>query len=140
MLHEITSPRVVFRNFNLCPHCEQLGEDPLLLRMSESMPMLSRSDGKDFHLVLADRPMPYPAERETRLAEQVSLCFWYSYGGNKNATRSSLVLVPADEAKYGEFYRSIEWVADLLTARLIDERSLAVWYSLEGDSLREVSY
>jgi len=141
MLSNNTSPsRVAYRNFNLCPHCERLGEDPLIIRMSESMPMISRSDGQDFHLFLADRPLPYPAERCEGPARQLSLCFWYSYGANKVATRSSLVLVSSDDVKYGEYYRSIEWVADLLTAKLLEERSLAVWYSLEGNSLREVSY
>lgn len=130
----------VYRNFNLCPHCERLGKDPLLLRMSESMPMISRSDGKDFHLVLADRPQPYPAEHNEGPTRQLSLCFWYSCGGHKTATRSSLVLMPSDEGKYAEYYRLIEWVADLLTAKLFEERSLALWYSLEGNSLRELSY
>lgn len=112
----------------------------MLLRMSESMPMISRSDGKDFHLVLADRPQPYPAERNEGPTRQLSLYFWYSYGRNKTPTKSSLVLVPANEVKYGEYYRSIEWVADLLTAKLLEERSLATWYELEGNYLREVTY
>lgn len=48
--------------FNLCPHCELLGLDPLLMRLAKGIPMISRSDGKNFQL-LADRPLRYPAER-----------------------------------------------------------------------------
>ncbi|HUI53056.1 MAG TPA: hypothetical protein VLX60_14825 [Terriglobales bacterium] len=140
MQYEIAPPRVVYRNFNLCPHCEQLGEDPLLLRMSESMPMISRSDGKDFHLVLADRPLPYPAERLRGPADKISLCFWYSFGSLKISTKSSLVLAPAEPGKNGDDYRSFEFIADLLTEKLLEERSLAVWYSLEGKILRELCY
>lgn len=140
MLYQISPTQAAYRNFNLCPHCERLGKDPLLLRLSESMPMISRSDGKDFHLVLADRPLPYPAERNAGPTKQLSLCFWYSCAGDQTATRSSLVLMPSEEQEYAEYYRSIERVADLLTAKLVEESSLAVWYTFEGNSLREVSY
>jgi hypothetical protein len=140
MLHEIDSPRVLYRNFNLCPHCERLGNDPLLLRLSEGMPMISRSDGEDFHLLLADRPQPYPAERKAGPTRQLSLCFWYSYGGNNTATKNSLVLIPSHGQEYGCYYRPIESVADLLTAKLLEEHSLAGWYELAGNALREVNY
>lgn len=56
-------PLETFRNFNLCPHCQSRGEEGLLCRMCEGVPMISRSDGKHFHLFLADQPVPYPAEK-----------------------------------------------------------------------------
>jgi hypothetical protein len=31
-------PPVEYRNFNLCPHCELQGLDPVLLRLTEGIP------------------------------------------------------------------------------------------------------
>ncbi len=62
----LAEENVAHRNFNLCPHCIRHGEQGLLCRMCESMPMISRSDGKTFHVLLADRPLAYPQERQSR--------------------------------------------------------------------------
>ena len=45
--------------------------------MCESMPMISRSDGKTFHVLLADRPLAYPQERQSRAPAGAAACFWY---------------------------------------------------------------
>jgi hypothetical protein len=50
--------------------------------------MISRSDGKTFHLLLADRPLPYPAERGEHPTQTVSVCFWYVYGADRDTTKS----------------------------------------------------
>ena len=138
--HLLTSPQFEFRNFNLCPHCEQLGRAPLLVRMSEGMPMISRSDGRSFHLVLADRPLPYPAERNSGDTGELSLYFWYCCGDAKNPVRSSLVLVPGRMNKEAGIYREIEHIADLLTEKLRQQLELAVLYSFQGNVLRELCY
>jgi hypothetical protein len=75
--HVLEPSQTEFRNFNVCPHCESNGEEALLSRLSEGIPMISRSDGKTFHLLLADRPLPYPAERGEHPTQTVSVCFWY---------------------------------------------------------------
>ena len=38
--------------------------EPTLYRLSESLPMILRSDGRDFHLLLADRSLAFPVERD----------------------------------------------------------------------------
>jgi len=132
-----TSLHVVpYRNFNLCPHCERLGMDPLLLRLAEGLPMISRSDGVNFHLLLADRPLPYPAERSAQPAREVSLCFWYS----SDTQRSTLVIVPAGKGASVVPYRDIEFVADLLSEKLLLKGKLAPMYGLTDNSLRLWNY
>jgi hypothetical protein len=141
MLHALPVPfKIEFRNFNLCPHCEQHGEDPLLQRLTEGIPMISRSDGKNFHLLLADRPLAYPAEREAGPTQKLSLCFWYSQTGGTASTKSSLVLVPADLKKDPKIFRVIEFIADLLTDKLLQQQTVGAFYDLQGDALREISY
>jgi hypothetical protein len=85
-----------FRNFNLCPHCNVQGRDSLLFRMREGMPMISRSDGRSFHLLLADQPSPYPAEIDSKMTKQVSICFWYSHIKGGSVTQTSVVVLSDD--------------------------------------------
>ena len=82
LVHVLEPSQTEFRNFNVCPHCESNGEEALLSRLSEGIPMISRSDGKTFHLLLADRPLPYPAERGEQVTPTVSVCFWCVYGAD----------------------------------------------------------
>jgi hypothetical protein len=129
-----------YRNFNLCPHCDLQGQDSLLERLSEGVPMISRSDGWSFHLLLADEPQAYPAESDSADTNLVSVCFWYSHVNSGSATRTSIVLIPEGEYGYAAFFRRIEQVADLLAARLGKFAALETLYRLEGDRLEETSY
>ena len=57
------------------------------------MPMITRSDGRNFHLLLADRSRPFPVERDGP-ADSLSLCFWYVYKNGKLLAGSAVVLFP----------------------------------------------
>ena len=102
--------------------------------------MISRSDGKNFHLLLADRPLPYPAERGDVPAQRLSLCFWYSSGNELDSTRSTLVLVPGYLRESTKIFRQIEFIADLLAAELVSRQKLANFYELQNHRLRKLSY
>src|SRR5271165_611844 len=141
MLSHVQEPiSTVHRNFNVCPHCEARGEGALLSRLSEGIPMISRSDGKDFHLLLADHPLPYPIEAGSGPTREISVCFWYAYGHGRDSTRSTVVLLPSSTVKNTNIFRQIEWVADLLADELSRRRILAGFYGLQSDSLQELSY
>lgn len=101
--------------------------------------MISRSDGRNFHLLLADRPLPYPAENDRGPTEKLSIFFSYSYAGGAS-THNTIVLVPAtDDGKIHNF-RQIEFIADLLAAELLRSQTLAPFYDLQGNSLHEIAY
>ena len=129
-----------FRNFNVCPHCEWNGEEGLLLRLSEGIPMISRSDGRNFHLLLADRPLPYPAERSGSPTRTVSACFWYVYGADQNVTRSTVALFEGGYGPRASIFRQIEFIADLLSEELLRRKSLAIFYDVQGNEIRELAY
>ena len=131
--------QVEYRNFNICPHCESLGLEPTLTRMSECMPMISRSDGRNFHLVLADRPLPYPVEKGDP-SDHLSLCFWYVFDSGKSYAGSTVVILPDLLCSKTHLFRQIECVADRLVAELLRRQSLAGLYNLHGDSLHELPY
>jgi hypothetical protein len=129
-----------FRNFNVCPHCEWNGEEALLSRFSEGIPMISRSDGRNFHLLLADRPLPYPAECGGAPTQMVSVCFWYLYGIDRNATKSTVVLCDGAFGPKANIFRQIEFIADVLADELLRRQNLAVFYNMQGNEILELAY
>jgi hypothetical protein len=103
--------------------------------------MISRSDGRNFHLLLADRPLPYPMELSAEPTQMVSVCFWYAYGEQQAETKSAVVLFESCAPHRKEkVYRQIEFIADLLADELLRRRELASFYNLRGDSILELSY
>lgn len=102
--------------------------------------MISRSDGRNFHLLLADRPLPYPVERGTVPTQTVSVCFWYAYGEQKSATKSAVVLFESCADPKEKMYRQIEFIADLLADELLRRRELAIFYNLQGNAILELGY
>jgi hypothetical protein len=102
--------------------------------------MISRSDGRTFHLLLADRPLHYPMELGAGTTETVSVCFWYAYGEQKTATKSAVVLFEPHGVGKEKLYRLIEFIADVLADELLRRRELAAFYNLQGNSILELSY
>jgi hypothetical protein len=120
-----------YRNFNVCPHCTKQGKQDLLCRLSEGFPVISRSDGETFHLLLADRPRPYPAELSFNTSA-LSLCFMYEHLATGNVTQVALVVI-FDKIDCPRFtYRQIEELADLLAANLMESSELPSLQMLEA--------
>lgn len=141
MAYHVLEPSFTeFRNFNVCPHCESNGQEAFLFRFTEGLPMISRSDGRNFHLLLADRPQPYPAERVAGPTQTISACFWYVYGDEKSATRSTVVVFECNAGPKEKIYRQLEFIADILADELLRRQELAVFYSLQGNSILERNY
>jgi hypothetical protein len=138
--HVLEPSQTEFRNFNVCPHCEWHGEEALLFRLSEGLPMISRSDGRNFHLLLADRPLPYPAERHVGPTPMVSVCYWYLYGADLNATKSTVVLFDGASEPKANLFRQIELIADVLADELQRRQRLAVFYNMQGNEILELAY
>jgi hypothetical protein len=132
--------RVGYRNFNLCPHCVLQGQQAILCRLCEGIPMISRSDGKLFHLLLADHPIPYPAESKSEPSEKLSTCFWYSHVSQRETTSSVIVILPGPATNRASLFRQIEHIADLLAELLANARRVAGMYELIGDGLVEFAY
>jgi len=129
LIAECTKQSVVaYRNFNLCPHCQRLGRPALLCRLGEGLPMISRSDGKSFHLLLADRPVPYPNEIASGPTEHISVCYWYSHVRGNEQTRSTIVVLPCAGTNCPAVFRLIETAADLLADELSRRSELAEFY------------
>ena len=101
--------------------------------------MISRSDGSSFHLLLADRPLPYPNERSAGPTRKISVCFWYSHVSTSKVTNSTIVTLHPAQTNCPGVCRAIETVADLLAESLVRRRSLREFYDFTGGSLFELS-
>lgn len=141
MLYDpLMADQVAHRNFNVCPHCIHRGEQGFLGRLCESMPMISRSDGNTFHLLLADRPLVYPQERKAVASDSVSVCFWYSHVATGSDTYTTVVILPETRLDQPVLFRVIESVADLLADRLLHANRLASFYQFSGDALQPLPH
>ncbi len=90
--------------------------------------MISRSDGKSFHLLLADRPVPYPNKTSLGRTYRVSACYWYSHVSGNDQTRSTIVVLPCPGRNCPALFRLIESAADLLAKELSNRGELADFY------------
>jgi hypothetical protein len=140
---QVSSPQlepITYRNFNLFPHCVFHGEQSLLCRLSEGIPMTSRSDGKTFHLLLADYPARYPAERASGNTEKTSVCFWYSHVLDGGSTCSTVVILRDAGLNYAGLFRLIETAADLLAKQLANSYRPPTLCELVNGGLRTMAY
>ncbi|HET7107282.1 MAG TPA: hypothetical protein VFI38_10765 [Candidatus Acidoferrum sp.] len=102
--------------------------------------MISRSDGRNFHLLLADRPLPYPMENAEGPTRTISVCFWYVYGAEKLEPKSTVVLFEGTLSAKAAMFRQIECIADMLADELQRSEALAGFYNLQADEILEVAY
>jgi hypothetical protein len=82
--------------------------------------MISRSDGKTFHLLLADCPARYPAGRASGNTEKNSVCFWYSRVLDSGSTGSTVAILRDPGLNYAGLFPLIETAADLLAKQLMN--------------------
>jgi hypothetical protein len=133
-------PGLCLRNFNLCPHC--LAHERLVLveGPNEWGPIVSRSDGVNFHLVLGDRPIAYPTKHATAKTEAMSVGFWYVHEANGESNEVVVVILRRPPRDGASLLHHLEAVADKLFDKLRDSSRLACLYEFNGDRLREVPH
>jgi hypothetical protein len=131
-----------FRNFGVCPHCQKKGGPFLLDRLNDEGPIISRSDGESFHLVLGGRPISFPAEKSSGKTEMMTAGFWYvseRESARTPGTTETVVVILRKPPRLGvELTRHLETVADRLADKLANEKELATLYEFYGDELHRV--
>lgn len=134
-----------FRNFGICPHCEKKGGPFMVDRLNDEGPMISRSDGESFHLVLGDRPISFPAEKSSGRTGMMTAGFWYVKERNKESeeltanTETVVVILRKPPAAGAPLMKHLEKLADQLAEELVKPEELATLYEFEGNRLQRVS-
>lgn len=131
-------PRLRWMNFSFCPHCVANGRPYMLPRLTEWGPMISRSDGVNFHLVLGDRPIEYPAERAAGKTEMMSAGFWYLHEANGDSMETVVVILRSAHGCGVSLLRHLELVADRLYEKLRKSSRLSCLYKFDGQHLHQV--
>jgi hypothetical protein len=132
-------PILRWMNFSICPHCLANGRPGTLERLNEWGPIISRSDGVNFHLVLGDRPIEYPAERAAGKSEMMSTGFWYVHEANGDSTETVVVILRRPPRGGVPLLRHLEIVADKLAEKLRKPGRLPCLYEFDGHQLHKVS-
>ena len=102
--------------------------------------MISRSDGETFHVLLADRPIPYPIETAAGPTNRITACYWYAHVGGFDRTRSTIVVLPSRDTNSPATFRLIETAADLLAGELSHHSELSKFYEFVPASSRSASH
>jgi len=131
--------RELFRNFQSCPHCERKGYNPFIERINDVAPLISRSDGETFHLVLGDRPIEYPHEKSSGKSEMVTAGFWYVKDMVDKTEFAGTVVVMLRKRSGGTgLLQQLEIVADELVEK-INKTDVETFYEFDGDRLSKVA-
>jgi DNA-binding CsgD family transcriptional regulator len=118
-----------------------MGRHPVIERLNEAGPVLSRSDGETFHLILGDRPISFPAEKSSGRTEMKTAGFWYitERNGANNAFTQTVVVILRKAPRGGApLLRHLEMVADELSEKLAKPEPLETLYEYEGNRLHRV--
>jgi hypothetical protein len=130
--------RLPLRNFNICPHCRANGRPDVLERLNEQGPVISRSDGMLFHIVLGDRPIEYPQEKSTGHSDMKSVGFWYFHEENAGLTETVVVILRKPPIGGVSLMRHVELVADKLFEKLRESSCLPCFYEFDGQNLHQI--
>ena len=103
-------------------------------------PTISRSDGLNFHLVLGDWPIEYPAERASGKAEMMSAGFWYLHEANGGSAETVVVILRRRPIGGVSLLRHLEMAADKLYAKLGESSRLSCVYEFDGYRLHRVAH
>jgi hypothetical protein len=137
----------LFRNFSVCPHCQKKGGPFLLERLNDEGPMISRSDGESFHLVLGDRPISFPAEKTSGKTSMMTAGFWYvserktgsqesaEFAGTKGLTETVVVILRKPPKGGAPLMRHLELLADRLADKIATLGRLDTFYEFDGKQL-----
>jgi len=129
-----------WRDFNICPHCLANGRSCPLERLNEWGPIISRSDGRNFHLVMGDRPIVYTQERASSKGEQRSAGFWYVHEANGGSTETVVVILRKPHGGRSSLLGYFEKAAGKLFAKLCKSSRLCCLYEFDGQHLYRVVY
>jgi hypothetical protein len=133
-------PGLRWMNFNICPHCLANGRPGTIEGLNKWGPVISRSDGVSFHLVLGDRPIAYPAERAAGKTEMMSAGFWYIHEATGGSIEVVVVILRSPPAGGVSLLHHSETVADKLFEKLDKSSRLSCLYEFDGRHLHQIAH
>jgi hypothetical protein len=132
---EIESEPNTEKNFLICPHCNAHGLQRRIVRATEQTPLVSRSDGRTYHLFLQYGPGRRLSKRSGTKREEYIIHFRYALESEHIANDPVVVLFKIAGQSKEDAQKIIEEVADELATHLEDGKRLAPFYTFQNRKL-----
>ncbi len=105
-------------NFETCPHCKAKGNSGIMVRLKEHTPLITRSDGKNYHLLLFDGPSTWYARNGSPIAGRAVAEFHYAADKLGISHAQVAVILRTVDLHTPEVVKAIEESANLLAGML----------------------
>jgi len=126
------------RNFSVCPHCRQYGREGSWVRIQQDTPILSRSDGRHFHLFLVAGPLPQHGPSGGIVAGRVIAQFAYALDEQSLQRETVDVLLRVLDTRREPLMNAMEDAADKLATVLQSKEALKAKYFYTDGELSEL--
>ncbi len=123
------------KNFLVCPHCKAHGLQRRIVRETEQTPLVSRSDGRNYHLFLQYGPGRQPSKTGSTTREEYILHFRYALESKGIANDPVVVVLKVSGHMKEALNNSIEEVADKLATHLEEGQRLSPFYIFQNRKL-----
>jgi hypothetical protein len=127
-----------YKNFSSCPHCAAKGDSGMIVRMTESSPLISRSDGSTYHLFLQDGPNRRYRSSGELIAGELIATFRYAHDKFSLRSEQLRIFIKNPGQSNDEITKQLEDVADRLAVALQGGSKLARLYTFENGTLSQV--
>jgi hypothetical protein len=126
------------KDFSICPHCLANGRPGRVARIAAETPLVSRSDGRTYHLFLQFGPSPQPSTAGAIVPGQYLAHFRYALDSRSILNDPVTVLIRAPFEGKANLTPIVGKIADGLVPILEEGKSLAPFYVFEKGKLTEL--
>jgi hypothetical protein len=126
------------KNFAVCQHCLLNGKPGRLPRVSADTPLVSRSDGRSYHLFLLFGPKPQPSISGASIPGRYLAHFRYTLDSKNLANEPVTVLIEAKLQPLRSVRERVEMAADRIADTLEKGERPARFYKLAGNKFTEL--
>jgi DNA processing protein len=126
------------KNFLVCPHCRQQGREGSWVRIQQDMPILSRSDGRHFHLLLVAGPFPQRGGSGGIVAGRAIAQFSYALDAQSLQRETVDVVLQVLDTRRERLMHAMEDAADKLASVLQKQEPLKPQYLYSDRELLEL--
>ncbi len=102
----------MYKDFDTCPHCTAAKKSGRIMRMEAKTPLISRSDGKHFHLYLFSGPDPWYAKSGAPIAGRMTTNYFYASDKLKVSHEAVMVMFRTTDLDYDRIVEAMRDAAD----------------------------
>jgi hypothetical protein len=125
------------KNFTNCPHCAANKRPSRLVRVDDTTPVISRTDGHSYHIFLLYGPPNLPPRSEKPARATRLLHFRYALD-KFNLTNDPVIVQMGEVSDEKKYLKALESIVDKFEEELRHGRKLVPFYSYEHGQLASI--